>query len=314
MPDSTQPILARRSSCPGCGHSATPTLFREALDSPGIARYMRDHYEGRVARSFSGYDYELAECARCRLAFQALAPSPALIEEIYDEWLPASERAVVALRMGLEDYRYLAEQVDFMISFFSVRPGALRVLDFGFGWAEWARMAAAYGCEVSGAELSQVRIDYARSVGITVVDPEDLPASTFHFIHTEQVFEHLLEPGAVLGRLATALRPGGLVKISVPNAEKSIRKLLAATSFSGLRNADIMAIAPFEHINAFTPGSLAALGKEAGLHLVRPPLRKLYNSSAAWMEPKAALRTLVRPVYRHIYPKSTFMYFARQEG
>ena len=262
-------------------------------------------------RNFAGHDYELARCPRCALAFQALVPGPALLEEIYDAWLPASERAVVASRMGLNDYRYLAEQVDFMISHFGVHPGALEVLDFGFGWAEWARMAAAYGCEVSGAELSQVRIDYARSVGIRVVDSEDLPADAFHFINTEQVFEHLLEPGAVLKRLAGSLRPGGLVKISVPNAEKSIRKLLHVKGFSGLTDADIMAIAPFEHINAFTPGSLAALGKEAGLRPVRPRLRKLYNSSAAWMEPKAALRALLRPVYRHIYPKSTFMYFTR---
>lgn len=311
MPDSTHPILVRRSSCPGCGHAATRLLFSEALDSPGISRYMREHYHGRVARGFGGYHYELAQCERCTLAFQALVPAQSLIEEIYDHWLPATEHAVVAARMGLGDYRYLAEQVDFMIGYFKARPGTLKVLDFGFGWAEWARMAAAYGCDVSGAELSQVRIEHAKSVGIRIVDPDALPQGEYHFIHTEQVFEHLLEPGAILQRLAAALRPCGLLKLSVPNAEKSIRKLLGTRSFSALSDDDIMAIAPFEHINAFTPASLEALAKEAGLSLVRPSLRQLYNSSAAWMEPRAALRALARPVYRHVYPKSTFMYFSR---
>ena len=33
------------------------------------------------------------------------------------------------------------------------------MLDFGFGWAHWSRMAMAYGCRVSGVELSQERAD-----------------------------------------------------------------------------------------------------------------------------------------------------------
>ncbi|RZA36251.1 MAG: class I SAM-dependent methyltransferase [Lysobacteraceae bacterium] len=238
-------------------------------------------------------------------------PAPELLEEIYDHWLPATEREAVAARWGLDDYRYLAEQVQFMLDHFRLRPSAIKALDFGFGWAEWARMACAHGVDVCGAELSQVRIDYAKSVGIPVVDSSRLPQDEFHFINTEQVFEHLLEPGDMLGCLSKALRPGGLVKISVPNAARSIRKLLGARDFAALSEDDIMAIAPFEHINAFTVDSLSALGREAGLVPLRPSLRKLYNASSGWMEPKSALKTLARPVYRHLYPKSTFVYFAR---
>ncbi|MGX9219602.1 class I SAM-dependent methyltransferase [Massilia varians] len=177
-------------------------------------------------------------------------------------------------------------------------------------------MAGAYGVDVCGAELSQVRIEYAKSVGIPVVDAGALPRDEFHFINTEQVFEHLLEPGDTLKTLAGALRPGalrpgGLVKLSVPNSAKSIRKLLGARDFGALSPDDIMAIAPFEHINAFAYDSLIALGREAGLVPLRPSLRKLYNASSGWMEPKSALKTLARPVYRHLYPKSTFVYFVR---
>lgn len=311
MPESSSAILVQREHCPGCKRTATRTLHREPLDSPGISRYMRAHYGRRVERDFSGYDYVLAQCEHCGLAFQAQVPGPELLQEIYDRWLPATEREAVVARWGLDDYRYLAGQVEFMLDHFRLPPGSVRALDFGFGWAEWAKMAGAFGVDVCGAELSQVRIDYARSVGIPVVDPADLPRGEFHFINTEQVFEHLLEPRDMLERLAGALRPGGLVKISVPNSAKSIRKLLGARDFSRLSDGDIMAIAPFEHINAFTCDSLDALGREAGLRLFRPSLRKLYNSSSGWMEPKGALRTLARPIYRHLYPKSTFVYFMR---
>ncbi len=311
MPDSTQPILVRRERCPGCQREAAKLLYSEPLDSPAITRYMRDHYEGRVERSFGGYDYQLARCGHCGLAFQAQVPSAELIEEIYDRWLPATERAVVASHFGLDDYRYLAEQVEFMLGHFRLRPFELKALDFGFGWAEWAKMAGAYGVDVCGAELSQVRIAYARSVGIPIVDSRALPEQEFHFINTEQVFEHLLEPGAVLKQLAAALRPGGLVKISVPNAAKAIGKLLGAKTFAALGKDDIMPVAPFEHINAFTYASLVAMGKEAGLAPLRPSLRTLYNSSSGWLEPRAALKRLARPLYRHVYPKTTFVYFVR---
>ncbi|SFD71074.1 class I SAM-dependent methyltransferase [Massilia yuzhufengensis] len=303
--------MLKRERCPGCHGQASTTLYREPLDSPAITRYLLAHYQQRVARDFSGYDYELARCRHCGLAYQAQVPAPALLEEIYDQWLPATERALVAARWGLDDYRYLAAQVEFMLEHFRLRPGAVKALDFGFGWAEWAKMAGAYGCDVCGAELSEVRIDYARSVGIPVLDASALPQGEYHFINTEQVFEHLLEPGDMLRRLGRSLRPGGVVKVSVPDAAHSLRKLLGARSFAALGEADIMPIAPFEHVNAFTHASLAALGRGAGLALLRPSLRKLYNSSSGWMNPKSALKTLARPVYRHIYPRSTFIYFAR---
>ena len=311
MPDSKPPILARRTRCPGCHRDAPRLLFSEPLDSPGIERYMREHYGDRVERAFAGYDYQLAQCEGCNLAFQAQVPTPALLEEIYDRWLPDTERAVVAARFGLDDYRYLAGQVEFVLGHFRLRPSQLKALDFGFGWAEWAKMALAYGIDVCGAELSQVRIDYATSVGIRVVATEALPDNEFHFINTEQVFEHLLEPGTVLKQLAAALRPGGLVKISVPDAARSIGKLLGAKSFAALSADDIMPIAPFEHINSFTYDSLVAMGRQAGLAPLRPSLRALYNGSSGWLEPKAALKRLARPIYRHVYPKSTFVYFVR---
>src|SRR5688500_811284 len=84
MPDTSDPphpILEKRDHCPGCRRTATRTLYREPLDSPGITRYMQAHYGHRVERDFAGYDYELAQCEHCGLAFQAQVPAPALLAE-----------------------------------------------------------------------------------------------------------------------------------------------------------------------------------------------------------------------------------------
>ena len=79
----------------------------------------------------------------------------------------------------------------------------------------------------------------------------------------------------------------------MPDAGKAIRKLARSGDLARLGDGDIMPIAPFEHIDAFTHASLMALGREAGL------------------APRTFLKNLARPIYRHAWPKSTFVYFAR---
>lgn len=311
MSDSNHPLLKQRTQCPACGHTSFRLLHREPLNSPGISHYMREHYLGRVAHAFDGYDYELVECEGCRLAFQAHVPDTDLLSEIYDVWSPETERDVVAQQFDFNTYRYLSDQLQFALQLFAQPPHTLKVFDFGFGWSQWLKMASAYGCEASGCELSRSRIAYAKSFGFTVIDSNALPADTYHFINTEQVFEHLLEPGAVLRSLARAVKPGGVIKISVPDAAQSLRKLHRVRNFSSLTAGDIMAIAPFEHVNSFTHRSLMALGAAAALQPLRMPLRKLYNASSGWLEPKNAARQLLRPIYRHVYPRSTFLYFVR---
>ena len=79
-----------------------------------------------------------------------------------------------------------------MLQHFNLPPWQLEVMDFGFGWAEWARVAHSFGCNVFGAELSEARVDYARSIGIMVIDWDEIANRRFHFINTEQIFERLM--------------------------------------------------------------------------------------------------------------------------
>jgi hypothetical protein len=74
---------------------------------------------------------------------------------------------------------------------------------------------------------------------------------------------------------------------------------------------DLRAVHPLEHLNAFEATSLERFGRVAGLEPIRPSLRLLYNGTSGWLSPKAALKSLLRPVYRHIYPKSTVVYFRK---
>lgn len=304
-------VMKSRTSCPACLSASLRQVYEEPYASEGIQNYLRTHYEGHASHTADDSLYVLARCNHCGLSFQKYIPDDTFLGEIYNSWVPGTDFEREHRNYSLEAYRYLAEQVQFVIQHLGRPPGELQMLDFGFGWAHWSKMAMGYGCRVSGVELSQERAAHGRSVGIQVVALDDLPGRAFHFIHTEQVFEHLAEPRIVLDRLVAALAPGGLIKISVPDAATSLKKITRGQSFGALSAWDKMSIAPLEHINAFDHESLVAFGKAAGLQPIRPSFYRLYNGASGLLQPKALFRVLARPVYRHIFPRSTFVYFER---
>ena len=300
-----------RSKCPACLSTSLTSLYQEAYRADSIQNYLKRHYEGRASQAADHYTFQLSACHGCGLVFQQQVPDDDMLGEIYNGWVPNTELDREHRDYSLSEYRYLSEKVQFIIEYFGLPPSQLSLLDFGFGWAHFSKMAMGYGCDVSGAELSQERRAYGQSVGITLVELESLPRRKYRFINTEQVFEHLTEPREVLARLIESLAPDGLIKISVPDAGGALKKITRGVGFGDLAPDEQMPIAPLEHINSFNAGSLEAFGKSMGLKLIRPKFRQLYNSASGLMAPKTVARTLLRPVYRHVYPRSTFSYFSR---
>ena len=178
------------------------------------------------------------------------------------------------------------------------------------GWCEWASMARAFGCRVAGSELSIERMEYAQSIGIEVVDWDAISKREFHFIHTEQVFEHLIDPVDVLKHLARALHPTGMMLVSVPDSRR-VLKNAARRKFASLSHKEIVPIQPLEHVNCFEFKTVARLAKTAGLRVKTPNLSKIYHGSSGWLHLNRAARLAVRPIYRHLFPKSTFVFLAR---
>jgi hypothetical protein len=205
--------LVERNLCPGCGWPESDTIIREAFDSPALRKFFERQYEGRAdTESLGGFSYHVVRCRACALAYQRTIPGGDLLHEIYEEWIPPSEKERLHRRYDLDHYGYLAEQVQFVVQHFGSNPYSIRVFDFGMGWGEWASMARAFGCQVTGSELSPARIQHARSIGIEVIDWNEVPNRKFHFINTEQVFEHLLEPLATLMPLVGALEDNGILR------------------------------------------------------------------------------------------------------
>ncbi|MGB8365419.1 MAG: class I SAM-dependent methyltransferase [Rhizomicrobium sp.] len=294
-----------RRKCPACAGYNFQIIFRMPYQNAALREFLLRFYCGRADPArLIGATYELALCNSCRLLFQTQVPSGTLLSDIYDVWIPPTEQQDLRSRRGTEQYRYLAFQVESMIRHFRRHPTDLNVLDFGCGWAEWASMARAFGCNVYGIELSVERKQFARSIGIPILDNPHHPGVVFDFINTEQVFEHLTRPLETLKELVSCLAPGGLIKISVPNGRGVLRRITAGETFP-------MPVQPLEHINCFTAQSLYTFGCGAGLKLVTPRMIDMYNAASGWLNLRQAAKNLARPIYRHVFPGSTYQFFER---
>ena len=219
------------------------------------------------------------------------------MKKLYEEWINPKET--------FEFYQEILS----IILYFKIHVSRISVLDFGMGWGKWCYMAKAFGCNVYGAELSEAKIEYGQKNGINVITWDEIPEYKFDFINTEQVFEHIQNPLDTLRYLRDSLKPGGLIKISVPNG-KNIKKKLKIGDWMALKGSkkSLSAVSPLEHINCYTRTSVIKMAELAGLVRVRLPLSLQIASAMPWNSPKGILKNICIPVYRNFF--GTYLFFS----
>ena len=238
--------------------------------------------------------------------FQRFVPDDDLFDEVYGRWIDHGPTAGAIALKGFEVRRQYAFQVINVVKHFRRNPDEIRMLDFGMGWANWVQMAAAFGCAVEGAESNPVQLESAHRRDLTTVSPDALEPERYDFINTEQVFEHLVDPLSLGRRLVGALRPGGVLRISVPNGTH-VPALLEKPNWTAPKGhpQSLNAITPLEHLNTFTHESLNRLGAQLGLQPFTFPLRVYLDQ---WQPIRGVLGSLVR----RVRPASgTLLYFER---
>jgi 2-polyprenyl-3-methyl-5-hydroxy-6-metoxy-1,4-benzoquinol methylase len=245
------------------------------------------------------------------LIYQQKIPNAFLVKKIYEEWIdPIQAFETHRSTLTLKDYLYYAQEIISIIAYFDTKPSQLKFLDFGMGWGTWSKLVKAFGCECFGTELSESRIRHAQSEGIKVISWEDLPDHTFHFINTEQVFEHLSQPLETLIHLKSSLHSDGLLKISVPNGA-NIKKRLKLGDWNAPKNSrnSLNPIAPLEHINCFTHESLIKMADIAGFKRRKIPLTIQYAYSIYGNSMQSIFKRCLKPLYKKFF-KDTYIFFS----
>jgi len=311
----------QRECCPGCKSTNRSQLYKAGFTEPPISTYLLDFYspQGGVEFDFlKDSEYILDECKACGLVYQRLIPNDFLLTKLYEEWIDPDKALSSKINSrGVEYYALLSREIESIVRHFGIKPAELEFLDFGMGWGEWCQMAKAYGCSVSGGEISQARIDHASTAGIPIISGEEIPNHRFDFINTEQVFEHLANPLETLLHLVKGLKPHGLIKLSVPNGA-DIRRRLAIMDWKapkGSKNS-LNPVAPLEHINCFSYDSLVRMAQLANLVPVQiQPKIRLNRRLLDY-----PLRDILKPLYhslKNLKPGakagSTYLFFRKND-
>lgn len=254
----------------------------------------------QVRELLDGVEFRLEECALCGMIYQVQVPDDGLLFKLYEEWIHPESTCREEAEGDLSSRLMLVPEIAVVVRHFGGVPGKVRCLDYGMGWGTWCGVAIGLGCEVHGTELSKERKKEALARGIPVIADDELRGRGYHFINTEQVFEHLPDPRSTVRLLADSLRPGGILKISVP-PDRGIRRLLRSPDWEAPKGSrhSLNPVAPIEHLNCYSKRSLETLGRSAGLAEWRPPLRATFTAVYGGSAMDAAKNTL-RPLMRNL--------------
>lgn len=263
-------LLIKREACPACGSTENVELYKCKFNENPVKKYLENFYgnQGKIEMEFlENGNFDIRRCDKCNLVYQNEILGDYLMNKLYEEWIdPEIIMKDFEAQHPLGYYIGNATLIVKIINQFNKKPAQLNFFDFGMGWSNWSSLVRSFGVKSHGSELSKVRINHAKKIGINVIDWEDLPNFEFDFINTDQVFEHIPEPKHTLEHLAKSLKKGGLIRISVPDGTNIIEqlKIMDWDAPKGHKNS-LNTIAPLEHINCFNTKSIITMAESVGL-------------------------------------------------
>lgn len=303
--------FVNRKVCPGCGHEGTT----EILSSSFLNRSLSDSIQWNFAVTgvdifelVKDVEYQLHECSNCELIFQKNCFREEFMGQLYQLRSISPEVQARDAAKPLDKSAYYAEEIVALIKMLNRNPADIDVLDYGMGWGHWCSMAKAYGCNSSGFDVSEQKKEFARENGITAID--ELAGTSFDFINTEQVLEHVLYPQDTVKKLSESLKPGGILKISVPNGERIDKKRLLDSTSSAIDS--LYLASPLMHINTFNHNAIVAMAEKAGLKPFRMPVKCQY-SNVHLLNFKQGVKTILRPLYRR-FMQTTYLHFINSKA
>ena len=264
----------RRGCCPLCESTGAKILCEIPYHDQRMVSFIEQFYKGRVPpKVLTSETYRVVACANCDFIYQDSILNERGMQALYQDWIDHAQSLHKKQTANSKLYRQYAGQVNTLAGMFDKQPGQIRVLDFGMGWGYWSRMAQAHGFDVVGFELSAERSEYARQMGLMVVDDLAAVENGFDCVYVNQVFEHLPDPIESLRKICQHLEPDGIVYIRVPDG-RGVAQSLAQRHWS----PELDAIHPLEHINCFTRKTLTSFAASVGLTPFNPPLRLNWGS------------------------------------
>jgi 2-polyprenyl-3-methyl-5-hydroxy-6-metoxy-1,4-benzoquinol methylase len=173
-----------------------------------------------------------------------------------------------------------------------VSPG--RLLDVGCWTGSFLVAARRRGWQPEGLEPSKWAVQQATERGCDVrhatLEAVELPPETYSAIVATDVIEHLVDPGDALIKLRTALEPGGVLFLAVPDAGSGLARVLGRRWWSVL---------PM-HVQYFTRRSMRTLLERCGLDVVDVSTHPKAFSFDYYADRLATYAAVSRPLVRAV--------------
>jgi 2-polyprenyl-3-methyl-5-hydroxy-6-metoxy-1,4-benzoquinol methylase len=207
---------------------------------------------------YSGRDYHLRRCERCRYAF--VADPWTEFDQIYDERYYAGRGAdplvdyefeLTAPERTVRVYEWRG--ISRLIQELAGERPRLRCLDFGAGNGGLVRYLNDHTpADAEGFEDGSIA-DRARQMGLPIKSSADELDGDYDVVTAIEVIEHVIDPLVELRRIRALLRPGGLLLLTTGNAAPHAADL-AAWSY----------VIPEIHVSFFEPVTLQLALERSG--------------------------------------------------
>lgn len=195
------------------------------------------------------------------------------------------------------------------------------VLDYGCGWGVYSYELYKRGFNVTAIDISSNEIDICKCVWkendkLKFINTKiyELPSSYFDFVLSNQVIEHVHNPGLYLSEINRVLKLNGFLIISTPNIinpmyifsmlSPNIEKRLITESEFYLDNYD----KTHHHINLWEPTHFNRLLASCGFKLI-----KYVPTEGVPLPQKLKLKDYIYPKNRYIRNLSYTMTFKFQK-
>lgn len=221
-------------------------------------------------------EFDIVQCAACRLVYLNPRPEPSRYAEIYPEatYDPFDDMQRIGQARPNAMQRARARRLTHIV-------GIGRVLDVGCGTGLFLQAMRDAGWECLGVEPSPRASEFARTrlqLDVRQGTLFDVDATeSFDLITFWDVLEHTPSPRAVLLRAYELLLPRGFVAISLPNWDSIERRIFGA---------EWIALDAPRHFYHFAPNTLRRLLSACGFEIVsldtRAPVMSLASNVLRW--------------------------------
>jgi 2-polyprenyl-3-methyl-5-hydroxy-6-metoxy-1,4-benzoquinol methylase len=167
-------------------------------------------------------------------AYETANIGVALKERLKNEWWSYTLKGNIAPRLHLPKWLERAISpigkrigVPFGWAVLATSPKKGRFMDVGCGDGQTVKVAEQLGWDAMGIEIDPVAVSSAQKNGLNIIEGtfERLAQyeQQFDCIMCSHVLEHVHTPQDLLDKLKRALKPGGILLLSLPNALSALR-------------------------------------------------------------------------------------------